>query len=296
MVAGKVSGQAVQSLTYRLARKRRGRGAALLTALPFATAAMLPMAATADALPASFEASYRISAKGLAVARMTRRFVSGRGAFSVRDETRTTGLAGLLRRESVSETSSGLLQGTVMLPTRYRYERQRKRGTKERELSFDWETSGVRDEIHAASWPVALTRETFDKLAYQVAIMRDLAAGRRTLSYRIADDQRIKVYELATQGEETITTPSGSFVALRLSRTNAGGDRRTTFWCAGELGYLPVRVEHEDDGTVTVAELIDYQLLGSEAPPDSGVSAGGPLPEPDQDRPSKNSIKRSAGT
>jgi hypothetical protein len=32
--------------------------------------------------------------------------------------------------------------------------------------------------------------------------------------------------------------------------------RRTVLWCAGELGYLPVRIEYtEKDGAVTTATL-----------------------------------------
>ncbi|NNL99496.1 MAG: DUF3108 domain-containing protein, partial [Gammaproteobacteria bacterium] len=152
--------------------------------------------------------------------------------------------------------------------------------------SFDWENASVTDDVVNSTWQVELATETFDKLAYQVAIMRDLAAGQRSLKYRIADDQRIKVYELATLATETINTPSGSYTALKLARTNARGDRSTTFWCAEELGFLAVRVEHEDDGTVTVAELVTYEALD-----------GTTLPEPPvrQERLSKNSISRSAG-
>ena len=61
-----------------------------------------------------------------------------------------------------------------------------------------------------------------------------------------------------------INTPLGDLQTLKLTRHKPNSDVRTTLWCAKDIDYLPVKVEHiEDDGVITVAIInsltgIDY--------------------------------------
>jgi nucleoside-diphosphate-sugar epimerase len=60
--------------------------------------------------------------------------------------------------------------------------------------------------------------------------------------------------------ESQVKTKLGEFDAVQVRR--ASGDRVTTFWCAKELNYLPVRIEQRaGDGSPVVASLISVQGL-----------------------------------
>ncbi|MEZ5671654.1 MAG: DUF3108 domain-containing protein [Thiotrichaceae bacterium] len=95
---------------------------------------------------------------------------------------------------------------------------------------------------------VALLDDTLDSLLYQVVIMGDLQQGKRDLSYRIADRAKIKTYTAEFQSEETINTGMGKLNTLRYRYDSPDGKRHTTLWCAPQLHYLVVQVEHEEKG------------------------------------------------
>ena len=49
-------------------------------------------------------------------------------------------------------------------------------------------------------------------------------------------------------GRERLATPAGEFDAVKLIRKNGSGDM-SEIWLAADLGYLPVRIVLEQDGT-----------------------------------------------
>jgi hypothetical protein len=81
----------------------------------------------------------------------------------------------------------------------------------------------------------------------------------KTFNYLIADGGRLKHYQIKRLEQETITTPLGSINTVKFKRQrdrDSDKDRETTLWCAPELNYLPVKLEHiEKDGTKFTAVL-----------------------------------------
>lgn len=84
-----------------------------------------------------------------------------------------------------------------------------------------------------------------DKLLYQLAVMRDLRAGKRKLIYDVADGGKIKSYEFDIDGEEFIETQIGKLKSIRVTRNR--DDRITTIWCAAEYGFIPVQIEQFEE-------------------------------------------------
>ena len=61
-------------------------------------------------------------------------------------------------------------------------------------------------------------------------------------------------------GEEVVETPLGSFNTIKMLRHKPGSSRRSVFWCAPDLEFLQVKVEHtEKDGSKTVAVIKSLQ-------------------------------------
>jgi hypothetical protein len=75
----------------------------------------------------------------------------------------------------------------------------------------------------------------------------------------VADGGSIKDYDLKILGKETIQIELGDYHTTVLERTT--DSKTTTWWCAQELHYLPVKIRQvkKDGGSVMV---VLYKLEG----------------------------------
>ena len=212
-------------------------------------------ASAADDLPQAFEAAYTLHRKGIKIAKMKRSFSHlQNGKFLYRSETITAGLLSLFRKDRVIEQSTWYLDEQQIRPILYSYEHTG--GKKERNviIKFDWTAKRITNSINGDSWQMQTRPNIMDKLLYQFAIMQDIKAGKDPLVYTIADGGKIKTYNFEVLGEEVIHTKLGKLHTLKLERHKSNSKRKTTFWCARDLNYLPVRVEHiAKDGSKTTA-------------------------------------------
>lgn len=234
------------------------RSAALLLLLALA-------ARSAEAGPQlAHVAVYDLSLGMVKLGRMERRLEVGEdGTYRYESMMETRGLAALLRRERVLESSAGELRDGRFMPTHYVYDNSRKK--RHAELAFDHAAGSVARTDGASDWRATFSGPLFDKLVYQAQFMLDLATSEGDLRYAIADIDELKRYDVRRLGSEPVETGLGRFDTLRLERQQPGSTRLTTVWCARDLGWLPVRVDYRDkDGTVTTAVL--RSLVGAMAP------------------------------
>ncbi|MGH8597961.1 MAG: DUF3108 domain-containing protein, partial [Gammaproteobacteria bacterium] len=107
---------------------------------------------------------------------------------------------------------------------------------------------------------LSIVAGTLDKLVYQLVLMHDLRDPSKPLHYVVADDGRIKNYQLVREGEETLEILGAPTATLRVVYSASESPRRTTLWCAPRFDYLPVKIEYrEDDGNVTTATLTEVR-------------------------------------
>ena len=213
------------------------------------------MGAAAAAPPAPFIAVYELSQGIFSFGTMERRLeLSADGAYRFSSHMRTAGLVALLQADTVEETSSGHLLGTRFVPDSYEY--RNSRGARHYALRFDHAAARVLRSDQPDGWSAPMPAALLDKLAYQVQMMLDLAAQPTSLTYNIADQNKLKEYLFDNRGPEDIATDAGHYSTVKFERDSAGSERRTTVWCAGALAWLPVKVEYrEKDGSVTTALL-----------------------------------------
>lgn len=208
-------------------------------------------------VPPAFSASYEIHAGALSVGKMVRRFrVNETGDYSFESEVRPTGVIALFHDAKIEEISAGTISAAALRPTHYQY--MRNGGNKDRKTTivFDWDAKSITTSVQGDSWKMPTQPEVLDKLVYQIALMQDLATGKKELSYQVADGGKIKTYELALTGEELIITPKGRFNTIRVEYQSSGSSRKTTLWCAREAHFLPVQIAYrEKDGQITTAVL-----------------------------------------
>jgi len=202
-----------------------------------------------------FAAEYALYAKNTKAARVTRSLTRlDDGAYEYRSETKTVGLISLFKQLHVVESSRLKPEDRMLKPLSYSYNRTGHRKKRDVFIDFNHDTGKIKNTINGDFWHLPLAPGVMDKLLYQLAIMHDLQHGRTPAAYQIADGGGIKTYHFEKLGEEVVETPLGSFNTVKMIRHRPDSDRKSIFWCAPELDYLQVKVEHtEKNGSTTVA-------------------------------------------
>ena len=83
-------------------------------------------------------------------------------------------------------------------------------------------------------------------------------SGKPPATISLSDGGKLKRYALALVGRERRETALGSLETVHIKRTTADDPRVTHIWLAPKLGFLPVHIEHQEDGetaTITLESL-----------------------------------------
>ncbi len=215
-----------------------------------------------------FSANYQVHLNGIQAGELKRSLESktdGKRLF--KSETQAKGIFAFFKPEIIVETSLWHWNESTIETQSYLYSRKGGKKDKKVHLNFDWSNQRLHIDDGKQPWSLQLLPKTLDKLVYQLALMSDLANGKREFTYQIADGGKVKTYNIIILGEETVATPLGEFSAIKLLRKRERKkDRKTTLWCVPSLNYLPVQLEHiEKDGTVFTATIQTLQGIEIEA-------------------------------
>jgi len=219
-----------------------------------------------------YSAKYQIEMNGLQAGELTQQLETlTEGLYRFRSASKAKGLVAVFRRDIVKETSLWSLSKQQISPQQYLYQRSGGKKDKYLRMDFDWQQNRVHidDEIHP--WDLEIEPGTLEKHVYQVQLRLDLQKNpeQSTFNYLIADGGHIKHYQIERLEQETITTPLGKIATIKFKRQRdreSDKDRETTLWCAPELDYLPVKLEHiEKDGTKFTALLHRIEGLSKSA-------------------------------
>ncbi|OQY55989.1 MAG: hypothetical protein DRR08_25670 [Candidatus Parabeggiatoa sp. nov. 2] len=210
----------------------------------------------ADSFLPPFTATYGLYAKGWSVGEGTRTLThQGDNKWVFETHAGSTGFLSLFKDIRIDERSEFRLVNGQVLPSKYTY---RQTGHKDRysRISFNWYRKKATSLYKGETKVIPLEEGTLDRLVYQVVLMQDLKQGKRRLKYKIANKGKIRVYRPKFIGRESVNTGIGQLETVKYERQSSNSKRRTTLWCASNLHYLPVQVEHvEKDGDVFRLEL-----------------------------------------
>jgi len=219
---------------------------------------LAPSLRAADAhRPSPFIAVYAVEAGGVGAGRMTRTLALTAGdGYRFTAVIEAEGLVALLKPTRIVEESAGHWDDAHPVTARYSNSKISGKKRKETVIDFDWQAARSHATINGTPVEAALEPGAIDKLSYQLALMRDLAAGVTALNYRVADAGGGKEYRLERRADERVQAAGASYDTVPVAYARDDG-RRTVLWCARQLDYLPVRIEYtEKDGKVTKAELV----------------------------------------
>jgi hypothetical protein len=116
-----------------------------------------------------------------------------------------------------------------------------------KQATYDWNRKEARwsgDVKADRAGPVALRSGDLDAMLINLAIPRDVAAG-KPLDYRMVDDGRVKQTNYEIAGQDTIQVGGKARPATKVSRTD--GRRQTLIWVVAGLP-VPARILQRKDG------------------------------------------------
>lgn len=229
-------------------------------------------------LPQPFSAEYALRAGSLTVARSELSLTpTGDGSFVYELRVGLVGIAALFRQDRTVERSEWRYhEGDQLRPLVYRYERTGEEPASTA-VTFDWPNGIARNTIRGRTETVRLAEGALDKLSYLLVLMQDLQEGKREVRYRVVAGGALETYHLAAVGQERLDTALGPLDTVKVQRLGPDGELATTFWCAGELHFLPVKIVHrEEDGRVVSMFIRRLDGLGSSGPPRNATRTARP--------------------
>ena len=215
-----------------------------------------------------FDAGYRLSHNKITVGRVMLKLDCSVGKYRYQAHTVPSGLISILHSSDIKESSKGLIEGQRIVPLEYRYTRHTAEKTRATALDFDWERMQVTNRSGQSQWVMAIPAGTQDKFALQLTVMADLAKGRQTGTYPVADGGRLKHFEFTTTGSEIIHNKMlGQIKTIRVSRAKQGKTADAVFWFAPTMNYLAVRIDRKRNNTQIRMELDSLMGTGQSSQP-----------------------------
>lgn len=164
----------------------------------------------------------------------------------------------------LTEQSTLALENEQVVPLNYHYQRKGLGRSRETTQTFDWTTGEVRGVHKKDAFTLPTQPGLLDKTTYQLALQRDLMAGKTEMSYMVVDGDDVEKYDFRVTGEDRVTTRNGQFDAVEVERIREpDAKRETTLWFAKDWNYLLVRLSQiETDGQHYQIVLKDASVNG----------------------------------
>lgn len=204
---------------------------------------------SAAVFPAPFAAEYKVKV-GAARGEMTLELSRLDNHYHARALTRPRGLATLLTRGTLIETSHFNVTADGIVPLNYSSVDGISRKNRDSTLDFDWTTGTVSGHYGDQAVELAIEPGTVDRLLVQFALMRDLLDDGEPRPITMVYKQGLRSLEAERVEETRIEVPYGELDTVVVRHVQDGGKRVTTFWCAPDLDYLPVRIEQLRKGKI----------------------------------------------
>lgn len=229
------------------------------TALVSTIAAIAPARAEMGLTPHIAEYKVKILFLG---GKLTTKLTSTEDGFRAERITTPTGMARLIKSGTIEETSVFAMASDGVRPSSYYSNDQISKKAGETRISFDWTTNEVNASHNDLEVAEVLEDLSHDRLSIQYELMYDMLNDLPTDSYVIFEVDKLRPLRVERIGEKTVKVPAGEFNVVGIRHQAEGSSRATTFWCAAELGYLPVVIERHRKGKLQMrAQLRNYTPL-----------------------------------
>lgn len=200
--------------------------------------------APAAEVPRQIEVTYDVSWNGMSVGKGVDKFEHDGRRYRIVSDTKTTGLAAMLRKMSIHIESNGLISKGLLQPLSYMEERTRK---PRRSAQFDWTRKQITLDSGGGPKVVPLPdHAVLDRASFPWSFA--FSAPEREGRITFTDGRKLSEYRYAVAGKVRISTPAGTLETLHVKKIQEAGDERGfEMWLALDKHHLPARVLFRDD-------------------------------------------------
>ncbi len=130
---------------------------------------------------------------------------------------------------------------------------------KNNSFKVDWDNKVVNatNQNGENSYPAQVGM--LDMLDLELQVREDIKHKRLQPSYLLADDKGVSKISFVNEGDEKVTTDAGTYDTVRIRLVQENQKRKTYFWLAPKLDYLPVQVRQDDGNISYVLNLTSYK-------------------------------------
>jgi len=235
----------------------------LAIAILLLTSPVFAQAAAGDTPPiATYTAHFEVKVAGIKMGEIERSLKArADGLYEQSSLIYTTGFLSVFRSDRFEEHSLWRWHDDILIPQRYTYSYTGgSKGDVYEQLDFDWQEMTVNSLREGKTTTLAVEPGVVDKLSYQVALVRDLRAGKKQFLYQVADRGDIRNIRYEVIGEESVSTPWGKKKTIKVKRKTLTDERVTVLWFAPDLDYMVVKLIQNDNGTEMSARITDLRI------------------------------------
>jgi hypothetical protein len=181
------------------------------------------------------------------------------GAWTYTSNSRARGLFRVALPGSILQTSQFRIVDDAVQPQRYQGDDGTRDTARDIDVTFDWDAGRVHGVFEKQTVDLAVPKGTLDDLSVQVALMYELLRGRTPTAFHLIGKDSVRDFDYTREQSGKLTTAVGEHDTIQFRSKRHGSRGSTLFWCAPDLGYLPVRVErHGSKGQVEWSMQIQY--------------------------------------
>jgi len=236
-----------------------------ITAMLITWPIVVPAAEQVPPPISTYTAHFEVEVAGIKMGEIERRLrLRKDGLYEQSSLIYTTGLLSVFRSDRFEEHSFWHWQDDTPVPQQYTYSYTGgRKGDVYEQLDFNWQKMTVDSLREGKTTELAIEPGVVDKLSYQVALVRDLRAGKKQFLYKVADRGDIRDIRYEVVGTEEVNTPWGKKKTIKVKRKTLTDERVTVLWFAPELDYMVVKLIQNDNGTEMSARITDLRIDGT---------------------------------
>jgi hypothetical protein len=198
----------------------------------------------ASEIPQPFRATYGIEWRGMGAGISTIELTkTSPNSFRYASRNTARGLFRIALPDAITQTSELSIVDGKVVPQSFRADDGSSDTARDVDLKFDWSAHQVTGTAEDEPVSVSLHDGVQDAGSVQIALMRELAAGRSPRTFMMIDKNEVKEYQYTPEGEAQIDTALGKLDTVIYTSQRTGSTRLTRLWIAPSLGYIPVRAE-----------------------------------------------------
>ncbi len=110
-------------------------------------------------------------------------------------------------------------------------------------VTFDWDRGRATGIYQGATLDLPITPGVQDDLSVQIEMLVELLAGKTPDRLMEIDKQSVREYDYVREGDEMLDTAIGRIQTTIYASHHPGSPRTTRFWCAPDMGYIPLQVQ-----------------------------------------------------